>query len=79
MRRKVALAATAFLVAIAAMACSPEDKHAFDEVNAFRKANGVAALQWEAKAGEKAVAWSKLMASQGRLSHSTLSDGIAPG
>lgn len=79
MRRKVTLAVAALAVAISAMACSPEERHTFEEINAFRAANGVAALQWEGPAHEKALAWSKHLATQGRLSHSTLSDGIAPG
>jgi uncharacterized protein YkwD len=79
MRRKVTLAIAALTVAIAAVACSPEERHTFEEINAFRGANGVAALEWEGSAHAKAVAWSKHMASQGRLSHSTLSDGIDPG
>lgn len=79
MRRKVTLAIVGLTVALAAMACSPEERHTFEEINSFRAANGVAELQWEDSAHAKAVAWSRHMASQGRLSHSNLSDGIAPG
>lgn len=79
MRRKVTLVAASITIALLAMACSPEDRHTFEQINHFRAANGVAPVQWEAKAHEKALAWSKHMATQGRLSHSNLSDGIAPG
>lgn len=79
MRRKVALAATGIVVALLAMACSPEERHTAEEINRFRVANGVAQLQWEDSAYDKAHNWSLHMASQGKLSHSTLSQGIAPG
>jgi uncharacterized protein YkwD len=76
MRRKVTLLAATVAVALLAMACSPEERHTFDRINAFRAANGVHALQWDGQAYDKAAAWSRHMATQGRLSHSTLSDGM---
>ena len=79
MRRRITLAVAALMVAVLAMACSPEQRHVVEEINRFRAANGVAALEWEAGAEKKATDWSYRMASAGTLSHSRLSEGIAPG
>jgi uncharacterized protein YkwD len=79
MRRRLALAAAAVVVAVASMACTAEDRHGFESINAFRAANGVHALEWDNSAYPKALAWSQHMAAQGTLSHSNLSDGISGG
>lgn len=79
MPRKVKLAAAAIVVAVLAMACSPQERHTAEEINRFRVANGVHMLQWEDSAYQKAHDWSLHMAAQGKLSHSKLSVGIAPG
>jgi uncharacterized protein YkwD len=49
------------------------------EVNNFRTSNGVAAMAWDDALVGKAAGWSQHMAAEGKLSHSTLSDGAPPG
>lgn len=66
-------------IAVLASACTPEEGEAFGAVNAARDAHGLPALGWSDGAYDKAVAWSKHMADQGQLSHSTLSDGVPGG
>ena len=77
--RKLASVLSALAIAALLVACTPEEASHLEGVNAFRTANGVAALQWEEGAYAKARAWSQKMADDGRLSHSRLSDGIPDG
>ena len=77
-RRLVLLVAAAALV-LAAGACSPQEEEAFKSVNMLRDANHLRWLDWNEGAYEKAVAWSEHMASEGRLSHSVLREGVPPG
>ena len=76
-RRIAALVLTVALLVVAA--CSPQEDSVFQATNALRAARGVAPLAWNDGAYDKAVAWSNHMANQGRLSHSTLADGVPSG
>ena len=77
MRRLVALAAVALVLLL--VGCTPEEGTHLKAVNDFRAANRVPALAWEEGAYAKAHAWSQRMADQGKLSHSTLSQGSPAG
>jgi len=77
--RKVLSAVAALTIAAVLVACTPDEASHLEAVNAFRQSNGVPALSWEEAAYAKAHGWSQKMADDGRLSHSTLSDGIPTG
>jgi uncharacterized protein YkwD len=51
----------------------------YAQVNDFRAANGLPALDWFDATYPKAVGWSHHLADTGTLSHSSLSDGVPPG
>jgi uncharacterized protein YkwD len=72
--RKIALILLAVL-SLLLVACTPEETSHALGVNAFRQANGVAALGWDDTLYDKAKAWSQHMADEGRISHSVLHDG----
>lgn len=67
------------VVALLLVACTPEEAAHLKAVNDFRQANGVPALQWEEGAYAKARALAQRMADEGKLSHSTLSEGQPAG
>ena len=77
--RRLLSGLVALSVALVLVACTPEEGSNLDAVNAFRKANGLPALQWEEGAYAKVRAWSQKMADEGKLSHSKLSDGVPSG
>ena len=77
MRRLLGLAAVALVLLLTA--CTPEEGTHLQAVNDFRTANHVPTLAWEEAAYAKAHDWSQHMADQGKLSHSTLSQGIPVG
>ena len=66
------LLAAALLIA----ACTPEQQQLMDLVNQSRAEAGVPALTMHLSAMDKAQAWADHMASEGRISHSNLRDGI---
>jgi uncharacterized protein YkwD len=76
--RKVIVIGALALVLLAA-ACSPEEQTAYTAVNTLRQQHTLRLLDWNDGAYDKAVAWSNHMADEGRLSHSTLSDGVPAG
>jgi uncharacterized protein YkwD len=78
MRKLVALL-IGLTVALAVVACTPEEGNHLDAVNAFRESHGVPALQWEEGAYAKAHDWSEKLAEDGKLSHSVLSQGVPAG
>ncbi len=77
---KARLAALVVVVVIALLAaCTPQEADAFSRTNEIRLSRGVAPLAWNEAAYDKAVAWSNHMADEGRLSHSTLAEGVPSG
>ena len=77
--KRLLLGLIALVVVVASAACSPDEHAGFDAINALRDRNHVAELTWNDAVYPKAVAWSNHMADEGRLSHSTLSDGVPAG
>jgi uncharacterized protein YkwD len=77
--KRLVLLITALVVVVAAAACSPDENAGFQAINRLRDQNHVARLRWNDDVYPKAQAWSAHMAEQGRLSHSTLSDGVPAG
>lgn len=77
--RRLLSATIALAVAVALVACTPEEASHLDGINALRERFGLPALTWEEGAYAKARDWSQKMADDGRLSHSELSDGILAG
>jgi uncharacterized protein YkwD len=77
MRKLLAVAVA--VVALLLVACTPAEGAHMKQVNDFRVANHVPGLIWEEAAYAKAHAWSQHMADEGRLSHSTLSQGMPAG
>ncbi|MEN3272375.1 MAG: hypothetical protein V7636_1136 [Actinomycetota bacterium] len=77
--KRLVLGLVALLVVVASAACSPDENAGFLAMNHLRQQNHVAPLLWNEEVYPKAVAWSNHMADQGRLSHSTLSDGVPAG
>ena len=77
--RRVLLALAGLVIVVASSACTPQEEDAFRAVNTLRAANGMRWLDWNDGAYDKAVAWSNHMADEGRLSHSTLADGVPAG
>lgn len=67
------------VVALLLVACTPDEGNHLDAVNAFRTSHGLPALQWDEAVYPKAHAWSEHLATQGRLSHSVLADGVPTG
>jgi uncharacterized protein YkwD len=74
--RKGLVVATMLVGLLLTVACSPAENFTWEQVNAFRTANGVGELAWEDGAYAKAVAWSEHMADQRKLSHSRLADDV---
>jgi uncharacterized protein YkwD len=79
MRRRIAALIAVLFVLVLAGACSPQEETAFRTTNALRDAQGLRWLDWNQDAYDKAVEWSEHMADEGRLSHSTLADGVPSG
>ena len=77
--KRLVLGIVALLVVVTAAACSPDEDAGFRAINQLRAQNHVAPLHWNDAVYPKAQAWSQHMADQGRLSHSTLSDGVPAG
>jgi uncharacterized protein YkwD len=77
--KRLIIGIVALVVIVASAACSPDENAGFQAINKLRAQNHVAALRWNEEVYPKAVAWSNHMADQGRLSHSTLSDGVPAG
>lgn len=74
--RKVVATLVAAVVALLLVACTPAEGTHFNQLNDYRKSQGVPALNWEEAAYQKARTQSELMASQNKLSHSILSQGV---
>lgn len=72
--RNVAVAVAAVVALGLGAACTPESYRAADLVNNTRGANGLPALEFNSMLHFKAQGWAEHMASQGRLSHSRLTD-----
>jgi len=77
--KRLALLIAALVVVVAAAAGALDENAGFDAINDLRTSNHIAKLQWNDAVYPKAVAWSEHMADEGRLSHSTLSDGVPSG
>ena len=77
--RRVAAVAVGLVLLVASSACTPEEVDAFKAVNTLRERHQLRWLDWNDGAYDKAVAWSHHMADEGKLSHSTLSDGVPAG
>jgi uncharacterized protein YkwD len=77
--RRVVAVVVGLVLLLASSACTPEEKASFTAVNTLRETHGLRWLDWNEAAYDKAVAWSNHMADEGRLSHSTLSDGVPAG
>jgi uncharacterized protein YkwD len=77
--RRILTALVALGIALLLVACTPDEGNHMGAINAFRKANGVAELQWEEGAYAKAHSWSEKLAADGKLSHSVLSQGVPTG
>ena len=77
--KRLIIGIVALVVIVASAACSPDENAGFQAINRLRGQNHIAALRWNEEVYPKAVAWSNHMADQGRLSHSTLSDGVPAG
>ena len=77
--KRLILGIAALVIVVAAGACSPDENAGFQAINHLRSQNHLAQLRWNEEVYPKAVAWSKHMADAGRLSHSTLSDGVPAG
>ena len=77
--RKVLTVLAAAALALLLVACSPEESAHLTDVNAYRQANGLPALQWDEDVYNKAHEWSQHMADAGVLSHSRLADGVPAG
>jgi uncharacterized protein YkwD len=75
--RAAALVVTVVIALLAA--CTPQEKDAFIRTNEIRAGRGVAPLAWNEAVYAKAVAWSNHMADEGKLSHSTLAEGVPAG
>lgn len=71
----------AVVAAIGALAgcLNPQQADAFDRVNAERGSRGIHKLYEDPSATEKAQAWADHLAATGKLAHSHLPSGIAPG
>ena len=74
--RKLVATVVAAVVALLLVACTPAEGTHFNQLNDYRKSQGVPTLHWEEAAYQKAHAWSEHMASQNKLSHSILSQGV---
>jgi uncharacterized protein YkwD len=72
--KKVALLAV--LTALLTGCLGPAQQEVYDELMADRGANGLSELPVQAQAQRKAQAWAEKLAAEGKLYHSTLSDGI---
>lgn len=77
--RRILIPVVALAIVLASGACSPQEETAFRSLNGVRNEHGLRWLDWNEGAHAKAVAWSEHMAAEGRLSHSTLSDGVPAG
>ena len=77
--RRLLLVIAGLAIVLASSACTPQEEDAFRAVNTLRAVNGLRFLDWNESAYDKAVAWSSHMADEGRLSHSTLAEGVPAG
>ena len=77
--RKVVATVVAAVVALLLVACTPDEATHFTQLNEYRTSQGVPTLNWEEAAYAKAHSWSEHMASQNKLSHSILSQGVPAG
>jgi hypothetical protein len=68
--------ALAFALVLLFAACTPEQQHTMDLVNANRTEAGVVTLLPRSDAIAKAQAWAEHMAAQGAISHSSVADGM---
>ncbi len=80
-RRILAILMASCLAAVAMVGCTPEQDRtaAVIFVNKERQARGLRGLAWSDDLGNKAQRWAAVLADRGTLSHSVLSDGVAPG
>jgi len=77
--KRLIIGIVALVAVVASAACSPDENAGFHAINDLRAQNHIAALDWNDAVYPKALAWSTHMADEGRLSHSTLSDGVPAG
>ena len=70
------LAGLAVLVLLVTGCLSPQERSAFDRINAERARVGVAPLAVDGDATEKAQQWAVKLAAEQRLSHSNVAAGI---
>ncbi|MCB1255905.1 MAG: hypothetical protein KDB26_02290 [Microthrixaceae bacterium] len=80
-RRWPALAAVAVLMAVIGASCTKNNEafQAATFINDSRAARGIASLQFDNRLVDKAQAWADAMAAAGRVSHSSLADGVGSG
>jgi uncharacterized protein YkwD len=77
--RKLAVVASAAILALLLVACTPEEADHFKAVNDLRTFTGVPTLTWEEAVYPAAQAWSQHMADEGKLSHpASLSGNFNP-
>lgn len=75
-RRGVVVAAVVACLVVVLAACTPESMAALDKINASRTQSSVRQVEFQMDLWKKAQAWSDRMASEGRLYHSNLTDGL---
>jgi uncharacterized protein YkwD len=80
-RRILAVLLTAGLAAALLAGCTPEQDRTSSVifVNHERTTRGLRSMAWSDDLGNKAQRWAAVLAERGTLSHSVLSDGVAPG
>jgi uncharacterized protein YkwD len=77
--RKLVAVASAALLALLLVACTPEEADHLKGVNDLRTFLGVPTLAWEEQVYPAAQAWSQHLADEGKLSHpSSLSANFDP-
>jgi uncharacterized protein YkwD len=78
--RRAPAAALVLVAALLLGGCMDEqERAAFDQVNQARAAAGLASLAEDDELVRKAQGWADVLAAEGGLRHSTLSDGLTPG
>lgn len=75
-RRAVVATVVAAALLFLAGCLTPAQRSVLDAMNADRQEEGLTALAVQTDAQAKAQAWAERLAAEGRLYHSTLSDGI---
>src|SRR5690606_15455872 len=76
--RRFSVAAVIVAAAMILSAClTPEQESVLNELNADRRANRLSTLGTHSQAQAKAQAWAEKLASEGKLYHSNLGDGMS--